>query len=224
MNVPTLQKECRRCGTCCLKGGPALHPEDLSLLHDSYLLKEDLITIRQGEPLLTLSGEIPQPAPAELIKIRGRGTEWTCLFFDRQITACVIYDHRPLECTLLQCWDTAELEKVAGKNLLKRDDIIELHDPVIPFIAAQNEQCSLHMLGALLIRATQGQEHSSAMTQLTELVNADLAIRSRAYEKLQFSLELELFYFGRPLFLILSQFGITAREEHGILTLNTSSA
>lgn len=224
MNISTLQKECRRCGTCCIKGGPALHPEDLSLLQDKYLLKEDLITIRQGEPLLTLSGGNPQSAPAELIKIRGRGAEWTCLFFDRQNTACMIYDHRPLECALLQCWDTTKLEKVAGENLLKRHDIIEMHDPVIPFIAEQNEQCPLHMLGKLLIRATHGQDLSGAMTHLTELVNADLAIRSRAHEKLRFSLELELFYFGRPLFIILKQFGIMAREEHGALMLHTSSA
>lgn len=224
MNVPTHQKECRRCGTCCLKGGPALHPEDLSLLQDKYLLKEDLITIRQGEPLITLSGGNPQSAPADLIKIRGRGAEWTCLFFDRQNTACMIYDHRPLECALLQCWDTAELEKVAGENLLKRHDIIEMHDPVIPFIAEQNEQCPLHMLGKLLITATHAQDLFGAMTHLTEMVNADLAIRLRAREKLRFSLELELFYFGRPLFIILKQFGIMAREEHGALTLHTSSA
>ena len=28
MSKPELKTECERCGTCCMKGGPALHLED----------------------------------------------------------------------------------------------------------------------------------------------------------------------------------------------------
>ncbi len=224
MNVPALQKECRRCGNCCLKGGPALHPEDLLLLEENYLRQEDLLTIRKGEPLLGLTGGNPRPAKAELIKIRGRGTDWTCLFFNRQHAACKIYTHRPLECVLLQCWNTEALEKIAGTNLVSRHDIITSHAPVMPFIEEQQERCPLDMLEGMRIPITRGEGLPVAMSQLTELVNADLEIRSQAHKKLQFSLELELFYFGRPLFVILKQFGIMAREEYGALTLHTPSA
>ena len=224
MNVPALQKECRRCGNCCLKGGPALHPEDLLLLEENYLRQEDLLTIRKGEPLLGLIGGKPRPARAELIKIRGRGTDWTCLFFNRQHASCKIYTHRPLECVLLQCWNTEALEKIAGTNLISRHDIIASHAPVMPFIEEQQERCPLDMLEGMRIPITRGEGLPVAMSQLTELVNADLEIRSQAHKKLQFSLELELFYFGRPLFVILKQFGIMAREEYGALTLHTPSA
>jgi Fe-S-cluster containining protein len=223
MKVSTLHKKCRRCGTCCLKGGPALHPEDLSLLQDCFLRKEDLITIRKGEPLLSLSGKNVHPSPAEILKIKGSGVEWTCNFFDRLNASCRIYDRRPLECSLLQCWDTAELEKVAGKNLLNRFDLIASHDPVMPFIEAQEEQCPLSMLEELLETATQKQVQPETMTQLTNLVNIDLSIRSQAHEQFRFSLELELFYFGRPLFVILKQCGIMIREEHGTLILQAAS-
>jgi len=225
MKVSTLQKECKRCGTCCLKGGPALHPEDISLLQDNFLRPEDLITIQKGEPVFSLSGENPHPAPAEIIKIKGRGSEWACIFYDRQSASCRIYVQRPLECSVLQCWDTAQLENVAGKNLLSRYDIIASHDPVMPFIKKQKAKCSLDIMGHLLNTVKQKQEdHSTAMAQLTNLVNADLSIRLQAHEKLQFSLELELFYFGRPLFVILKQSGIAVREEYGTLLLSTSPA
>jgi Fe-S-cluster containining protein len=224
MKVSTFQKECRRCGTCCLKGGPALHPEDLPLLQDNFLHRKNLITIREGEPLLFLAGKNQQPAPTEIIKIKGSGTDWTCMFFARKSASCRIYNQRPLECSLLQCWDTTELENVAGKNLLTRYDIIDLHDPVRPFIKEQKIKCPLDMLGHLLHKVTRKKDHRSAMVQLANLVNADLAIRSQAYENLRFSLDLELFYFGRPLFVILKQFGMGVREEHGNLTLHVSSA
>ena len=80
------------------------------------------------------------------------------------------------------------------------------------------------MLEELLSTINRDEDLPVAMAQLTELVNADLAIRSQAHKKLQFSLELELFYFGRPLFVILKQFDIIAREEYGALTLHIHSA
>jgi Fe-S-cluster containining protein len=223
MTVVLPQKECRRCGTCCLKGGPALHSEDLALLQGNFLHKEDLITIRKGEPLLSLSGENVHPAPAEFFKVKGRDAEWTCIFFDRRKASCRIYDRRPLECSLLQCWDTAALEKVAGKNLLNRFDIIAPHDPVMPFIEAQEIECPLSILGHLIESVTREQVHPEAMAQLTNLANADLSIRSKAHEKFHFSLELELFYFGRPLFIILKQFGMMLRVEHGTVILQAAT-
>jgi len=219
MKVSTFQQECRRCGTCCLKGGPALHPEDLSLLQRKLLQQEHLVTIRKGEPVFSLIAEKPHPAPDEIIKIKGRGVEWTCMFYDRQNASCMIYEQRPLECSRLQCWNTEELENVAGKNLLSRLDIINLDDPVLPFIKKQREECSLDLLGHLLNTAKRKKFATTTLDQLTNLMNTDLAIRLQAHEKLQFSLELELFYFGRPLFVILKQLGITAREKYGKLYL-----
>lgn len=219
MMVSTSLNECRRCGTCCLKGGPALHTEDLRLLQEHILRFENLVTIRKGEPLLFLSAENPQPAPADIIKIKGKGSEWSCMFFERRKAACRIYDQRPLECNLMQCWDTAALEKVAGINLLKRTDIIDSHDPVMPFIEEQKNKCPLNKLEQFLKGASQPQKGDDAdiMTQLTNLMNTDLSVRLRAQEQLHISLDLELFYFGRPLFVILKQLGMKIFERRGIL-------
>ena len=221
MQIQTSQNECRRCGTCCSKGGPALHLEDLFLLQENILCKENLVTIRKGEPLLFLASENPRPASTEIIKIKGSESEWTCMFFERDTVSCRIYDRRPLECSLLQCWDTAELEKIAGKNLIARHDIIGPHDPVMPFIEEQERQCSLDILGELLEKTRRQQEQPGALAQLTRLVNTDLVIRLQAQERLGFSLELELFYLGRPLFVILEQFGMMFRETQSGLVLSS---
>ena len=43
--------ECRRCGTCCEKGGPALHGEDRPLVDRGQVPARCLFTIRAGEPV-----------------------------------------------------------------------------------------------------------------------------------------------------------------------------
>lgn len=212
--------ECDRCGTCCINGGPALHYEDRELLQNNQLHPEHLITIRKGEPIFSLDAEMPETAQAELVKIKGRGNEWTCFFFAEQEASCTIYRQRPLECSLLKCWDTAALEKVAGRNLLCRSDIIAPQDPLLPLIRMHEEKCCLENLGSLLSEVRQERSQQEAITVLTDLVNSDLAIRAEAYAKYRFSLDLELFFFGRPLFKILHQLGMATHEENGICRLS----
>ena len=216
--------ECDRCGTCCIKGGPALHYEDRTLLLNNCLAQEHLITVRKGEPVFSLSAENPEPAHSEIVKVKGRGSEWTCLFFQEKDASCAIYEHRPLECSLLKCWDTADLEKVAGRSLLSRYDIIAPHDPLLPFIKNHDERCSLENLALLLSAVSREGSQQQAITDLTGLVNTDMAIRSQAYAKSRFSLDLELFFFGRPLFKILNQFDIETHEENGICNLSLASS
>jgi Fe-S-cluster containining protein len=220
MSKNIIKTECDRCGTCCTKGGPALHYGDKKLLLNNRLKPEHLLTIRKGEPVISLSTENPEPAQSEIVKLKGRGSEWACLFFQKNEAKCTIYEERPLECTLLKCWETKDLEQVAGKSLMSRFDIIAPHDPIIPFIEASDEQCSLERLPRLLSALSRENTRLQAMADLTSLVNADLAIRLQAFAEFHFSLDLELFYFGRPIFKILDQFGITTHEANGTCSLS----
>jgi Fe-S-cluster containining protein len=225
MPVQNIKTECDRCGTCCLKGGPALHYDDRALLERNLLLPAHLITIRRGEPVRSLAAVNASPAPAEIVKIKGKGSEWTCLFFHEEKSSCAIYQHRPLECSLLKCWDTGDLEKMAAENLLSRLDILASDDPILPFIQIHTQECSLENLAQLLGAAVGKKTGQQAVADLTEMVNIDLNIRARAYERFRFSLELELFFFGRPLFKILDQFSIRTHEANGrwCLTLPAAS-
>ncbi len=223
MKTSKTKTECDRCGTCCAKGGPALHYEDLALLQNKRLNPEHLITIRKGEPVFSLGADNPGPAQSEIIKIKGSGIEWTCFFHEEQNSSCAIYEHRPLECSLLKCWDTADLEKVAGEKLLSRYDIMAPHDPVLPFIEKHDTKCSLETLPLLLSGLNSEDSRQQALTYLAILVNNDLAIRAQAFEEFHFSLDLELFFFGRPLFKILDQLGIETHEVNGAYRLSLQS-
>ena len=219
METRTTKKTCDRCGTCCVKGGPALHIEDRPLLESSRLLPKHLVTIRKGEPVFDLSGEKTEPAAAEIIKLKGTGTKWTCLFFEDKEAACTIYRHRPLECSLLKCWDTADLENIVGKNLLRRSDLMLPGNPVLPYIAVHEEKCSLANLSKLVEKVADHNSRENGLEELAFLVNKDLAIRSQACTELRLDIDLELFCFGRPLFKILEQFAIRLQEENGRYTL-----
>jgi Fe-S-cluster containining protein len=224
MTENTSKKACDCCGTCCKEGGPALHYEDRALLQNNRLNRKHLITIRKGEPVFSLAAENPEPAHSEIIKIKGRGAEWTCLFFQEKGAKCVIYEHRPLECSVLKCWETADIEKVAGRNLLSRYDLLAPHDPLLPYIKAHDDKCSLENLALMLSALNSESSQPVAADSLTRLVNIDLAIRSQACARFHFSLDLELFFFGRPFFKILNQFGIDLHEENGICSLSLPSS
>jgi hypothetical protein len=104
------------------------------------------------------------------------------------------------------------------KNLLGRLDIIASEEPIIEYIDRHEKECNLESLDQLLI-AQKRKIHQNSLAELTELVNIDLALRSEALKHLNLNLDLELFYFGRPLFKILSQFDLIPREVQGEIIL-----
>jgi hypothetical protein len=102
--------------------------------------------------------------------------------------------------------------------ILSRFDIISQNEPVIKYIHNHEKECSLGILNQLNIKPNKTID-KSILAELTELVNKDLALRSEAQMHLNFNLDLELFYFGRPVFKILSQFALIPREINGKIIL-----
>jgi Fe-S-cluster containining protein len=90
---------CRRCGTCCRQGGPALHLEDRELVESGKIPMQHLFTIRQGEPAYdNVTGTIA-PAVTDIIKLKGaRPGSDVCCFYESAGKVCGIYGHRPAPC------------------------------------------------------------------------------------------------------------------------------
>lgn len=198
---------CIRCGICCKKGGPSLHREDKNILLDGHIGRESLITIRKGESAVFPLNERPQPIEKELVKIAGKGKGWVCCFYDEVESSCTIYEHRPLECRLLKCWDTAQLLSVIGKDTMTRSDIFSEDEPIMRFIETHEKECSVSMAEGLISVLLEKNNDPESIAKLTALVHHDLAIRSKAISEFGLSLEAELFAFGRPLFKVLSARG-----------------
>jgi len=212
----TKQNSCKRCGNCCKQGGPALHKQDLTLVHDGKIPISSLITIRKGE--LTdnpLAGTI-RPVGVELVKIIGTGRQWDCCYFDEE-KGCLIYENRPQACVVLKCWDTEEILKLVEKETLSRFDILSSDDPLIPVIREHERICPYPDL--LHIKNNGSQLSSKLKKELEKLVRDDLRFRTRIIRDFDLKLSEELFYFGRPLFQLLQPLGATVVESQSEITL-----
>lgn len=202
---------CIRCGTCCRKGGPVLHKQDIKILMEGHVGHQHLMTIRKGERAYNPVSERAEPAPRELVKIIGREKDWTCILFDEEQSSCSIYHHRFLECSLLQCWDTSQIMRVIGKNTLCRFDLINPGDPIREMIRTHELDCPFSEVERLLSALSDRADKAGIFKALAALVHKDNALRSYAIDELGMNKEYEFFIFGRPLAQILEDHGFTVR-------------
>ncbi|MEW6067661.1 MAG: YkgJ family cysteine cluster protein [Nitrospirota bacterium] len=203
------RNSCIRCGTCCIKGGPVLHHEDKRILLEGYVSHQHLLTIRKGEPAINpVTGRL-EPAPQELIKVRGKDEGWSCLFYNEKKAACTIYKNRFIECRLLKCWDTSDLISIMGKDTITRSDIINPDDPIVDVIKTQERECSYNEIENLISNISGGINKSLSLEKLREIIQKDISIRSFSIKELGLKKDLELFIFGRPLFKVLSDLGLS---------------
>lgn len=206
-------KTCRRCGTCCRNGGPALHKEDRSLADNVLIPAGALVTIRQGELAFYPMADHPKPVQKEFLKIIGHKADWSCRFFDQTSCSCSIHTKRPFACKTLKCWDTKGSLALTGKNLLTRFDFFKDNEPLIDLVHQHEKEIPCAEVVTLTNQLLGSTEQQKVLRLLTDLVNHDLTLRNHASRQHNLSLSLELFYFGRPLFQILSPFGISTSES-----------
>jgi len=201
---------CKRCGTCCRQGGPALHGPDIELLRSGRLRPEDLITVRRGELAFQPLAVSPEPVAHEFLKLTGQNGSWQCAFYDEATKGCGRYDHRPMACALLDCTDTGPLLDIAGQDLLTRFDCIGDDDPLLPLVREHEKLCPCPDLHAIRREVEQDACPPARLSELEAAVARDLAFRSRTAAVFRLSVGQELFAFGRPLFQLLLPLGITA--------------
>jgi Fe-S-cluster containining protein len=203
---------CRRCGTCCEQGGPALHGEDRELIDSGALGRNDLVTIRRGEPAYDQRQGRVVAAEQEFLKLAGARGSWRCKFHV-QPGSCGIYGQRPLECRLLFCQDTAALEAVMGRDLLSRRELLAGDDPALEWLAKLELEVVYQEVLALLAELRQPASAPASLAQLTGLVRADLALRESFLHRFPQRGAEELFLLGRPLFLVIAPYGCRLVED-----------
>lgn len=210
--LDTTTTECRRCGTCCKKGGPSFHLEDKVLVENGIILSKHLYTIRKGELSFDNVKGCILPASSDIIKIKGRKGSWTCIFFDEKNNECTIYDDRPMECRVLKCWDTREIEKLYAKNRLTRKDLISSIEGLWDLVEGHQNQCGYDML-TLFVDALNTDKKDEALKGLLEIIEHDIKIRELVVQKAGLESDLTDFIFGRPITETIKMYGLKIEKD-----------
>lgn len=198
--------ECLRCGICCKKGGPAFHLEDSILIENGIILSKYLYTIRKGEPAYDNVKTRLAPVPSDIIKIKGRGTSWVCVFFDHKKNACRIYENRPIECRALKCWDTREIERIYARDRLTRKDLLSKIEGLWDLIEDHQRRCSYEEIKTH-IDALNADLKEEALKEINAILQYDIHLRQVAAESGRIDPEQMDFLFGRPLTQTMTVFG-----------------
>ncbi len=191
-------RSCIRCGTCCEKGGPALHSEDRIFLQKGTLRPIHLFTLRAGELAFNPLEERLVELSYEMIKVKNRDGSSTCTFYDADQHACGIYESRPLECRVLKCWDTKDLEDLFMKDLLSRVDLCPKGSAVEGLISAYERSFPPGRIYSLLSEAGSQEGTRQSNPEIDRMISTDEAFRKKVVESMGVK-ETELeFFFGRP--------------------------
>ncbi len=211
-------QECRRCGTCCKKGGPALHVEDRDLVENGQLPLTDLYTLRRGEMARDNVRGTLQPLKEEIIKVKARQAGgWTCRYYADHRETCRIYSTRPIECRALQCWDTREIERMYALGRLCRKDLLERLDGLWDLVEEHERRCSYEKLDRFTRQLKKDGNEIDA-DKVLEILQYDTELRNLVIERGGLDPQMLDFLFGRPLAKTVDQFGIRLERKGAKIT------
>lgn len=193
-----MTETCKRCGTCCEKGGPALHVEDAKLL--AHIPMTDVLCLRSGEPAYDPRSDSLQPLPSELMKIRGKGRGWECTYFMPQDNSCSIYAFRPLECRSLYCGDSTEILRAMDEPVLTRADIVPRDSGL--WACIEDHERSFPVGDALRLAREDAASAQPIRPELDDLIRRELHYRRVLGERVGLEDRDLWAYLGRPLWLV----------------------
>jgi Fe-S-cluster containining protein len=201
---------CERCGTCCRKGGPALHYADRDLV-GAVLAYGDLMTLRMGEVARDpVQGNLG-PLEQEVIMIKPGSPERTCRFFQDADASCAIYESRPAECQALDCHDTSGLQAMYARDRLTRGDFISKESALGLIVAEHEAECPGGRVATLAPKAASGDK--DALRELLGLAEYDRSIRAALVAKAGADMADLDFILGRSVVAVIENHGLIATRN-----------
>jgi Fe-S-cluster containining protein len=199
--MKSAQPICHRCGTCCQKNSPALHLQDLYLITDRHVAKNQLITYRKGEwvndnvtsTLIKLDQEIIKPVMND-----------HCIFYLPENHACAIYNNRPIECQIQLCSDPEPFKRMYNNNRLTRNDVFSPDSPLLELIEYHERHCPLTDLPQSSDKLTK-----TIQDQLKQMIQFEYHFRYTLYQQTGMQQSDMFFLLGRPIETLLRQSGIS---------------
>jgi len=171
---------------------------------------KDVFTLRKGETVFDSRLETSVPNELERIKIRETPGEKTCIFYQKWNRECSIYNQRPEQCRLQECWQPSS-DVHSDKSPLTRRHVFPATGDIWKIIERHEEWCSYEDLSREISRlaATKGQ----TVENVLEFLSFDHHVREFVSEKLRVDSETLDLFFGRPLKDSLEYYGLTLDEQ-----------
>ena len=214
------KNQCRRCGTCCAKGGPALHWSDREVVDSGKIALKCLFTIRQGEPAYDNIRRSIAPAATDIIKVKGAAdNDASCIFLDQERVGCAIYAARPMECRVLTCWDTRAIMAMYDQERLTRADLLSRLPGLNDLVAEHQERCGYEQVSLWAEHIQQGREAGQAVEGLLHAMRYDQSLRQVAVARTRLDPGLLEFIFGRPLSITIRMFRLKLAKKEEQVTI-----
>jgi len=213
---------CIRCGECCLRSSPTLQKADIRLIRDKRIWTRDLYTIRVGELVRDNINNQLKISESERIKIREKDAGKGCIHYTDEDKACRIYEHRPIQCSALACWDEREFMQAYNSPKLSRNELIR-DGILLGLIQEHEKKCSYSALERLVGEIEVNGE--KAVDKIIELLKFDHHLRPFVSEKTGLDPSEMDFVFGRPITETITMFGLqVTRERDGSFFLTAHRA
>jgi hypothetical protein len=172
-----------------------LHEADKGLLE--HIPMKDVVCLRRGELAFDPRTQSLQPLPLELMKIRGKGAGWECVYFLPREKSCSLYDHRPLECRSLFCADTDAIHRAMAEPTLSREDIVEKGSGL--WACIEDHESGFSMEKALRLAKDEQDLAGAISIELDDLIRREIHFRRVLADRVGAVDEDLWAYFGRPL-------------------------
>lgn len=202
-------ERCLGCGTCCLASSPTLYAEDLKRLSPEGLPRRALYALRAGERVSSAREGGSRILERELIKLReGRSGQNEAGLGCRFLEAgrCQVYEARPLQCRVLECWSGRHAGHLAGQPRLRRVMLFEADETALALMAEYDLKLpALEMTQALQATA---QGDAQASSQALAMLELDHNLRSGVSQRYGYSADdLDLMW-GRSAVLVARSHGL----------------
>ena len=202
---------CLRCGECCLKGSPTLYADDLGILRQGIIKRTELITLRHGEIGFSNVTNDLVLLTEERVKVKEKPGSRQCLFLNPGDKGCRIYEDRPLQCRVMECWNPDDYQSLDSHRFLSRKELLSPDDPIIPVIEAHEKRCAIPKLQEALSSINKGR--ASAQEEALDVILYDQHLRRLLEEQKGIGPENQVFLFGRPLKDLIPSFGFRFQKS-----------
>lgn len=204
---------CLRCGDCCRQGSPTLYLEDLPILRQGIIRRLDLLTLRAGEIGFSSVSQDLVLLDEEQVKVKEKSGSRECLFLDTGTGLCGIYENRPSQCRVMECWNPDLYYDLKAQKYLTRKELLNPDDPLVPIIESHSQRCSLDDLQRALTRAQRG--FADALEEVLDILLFDQNLREYLDREQGISPESQVFLIGRPVSDLIRSFGFRIEEDRG---------